>query len=359
MIRVLFLQQQPCIRSLKYAIGLRARRPDIRLGFACRGRTLSQWYGQGDEHFDRWWPLGDAPARQLAQAVAEFTPDLIHSHNLPDELSVMAQEVTDGRIPVIHDVHDLQSLRHTPYEDGFPEPEQDLLTLEKRAVQDSAALVTVSEELLDEIAARHRLPAHAVVFPNYVPRRVLPDRLPHKVVDGTMRLVYQGTLSTQEGAHYDLRDIFRRITGQGITLDIYPSRPVPAYRDLASRCPGLRCHERLTPDVLLRTLTRYHLGWAGFNTSVNRAHLDTVLPNKAFEYLGCGLPVLTLGHRALARLVREHGVGASLTTLENLREQLEALDLQALSHQVAATRFRFTVERNIGRILDLYEAVVS
>jgi hypothetical protein len=56
--RVLFLHQQPCMRALKYAVGLRAVRPDLQLGFAYRGRTLTEFYGSGDELFDRWWRLG-------------------------------------------------------------------------------------------------------------------------------------------------------------------------------------------------------------------------------------------------------------------------------------------------------------
>ena len=36
---VLFLQQQPCVRAMKYAAGLAG---DVTLGFAYRGRTLSE-----------------------------------------------------------------------------------------------------------------------------------------------------------------------------------------------------------------------------------------------------------------------------------------------------------------------------
>src|SRR5918992_21869 len=110
--RVLFIQQQPCIRALKYAVGLRAA----------------------------------------------------------------ALGVVDGRVPVVHDVHDLQSLRRTPYEDGFPEPD-DPLGLEKQAVEGSAGLVAVSDELLEAIRARPAPPERTLVFPNFALRRDLPRRL--------------------------------------------------------------------------------------------------------------------------------------------------------------------------------------
>jgi glycosyltransferase involved in cell wall biosynthesis len=356
--RVLFLQQQPCIRALKYAVGLRTTRPDVQLGFAFQGRTLTDWYGSGDELFGHWWHLDGRPGKELGRIIADFSPDLIHSHNLPDTLTVLALEVAGDRIPVVHDVHDLQSLRRTPYENGFAEP-RDPLALEKHAVEGSAALVTVSDELLDEIRARHSLPAHTLAFANYALLRDVPTALPRKRrSDGPLRIVYQGTLSTN-GGHYDLREVFEAIVAEGVFLDIFPSRAVPAYRRLARAHDRMQYHDTLDPRLLLRELPRYDFGWAGFNSSLNGAHLDTVLPNKLYEYLGCGLPVLTLGHRALSRFVQENRVGLALARVEGLAERLAEADIQALRARVRAVRHRMTVEANIGAVAGLYDALVE
>ncbi|MEA2931655.1 MAG: hypothetical protein QOI56_440 [Actinomycetota bacterium] len=351
--RVLFLQQQPCMRALKYGVGLRSLEAGFHLGFACQGRTLTEFYGEGDDLFDRWWRI-DGDAADVARVVGEFRPDVIHCHNLPDRLTVVALEVTDGAVPVIHDVHDLQSLRRTPYEDGFAEPADPLL-LEKQALAGSAAVVTVSEEMAEEILARHGPPERMLSFANYAIGRHLPPVLPppDRPPARPARVVYQGTLSTN-GGHYDLRDIFRSVVAAGVSLDVYPARAVPEYRALAQATPGLTCHDMLSPARLLEVLPEYEFGWAGFNASLNRAHLDTALPNKAFEYLGCGLPVLTFEHRALSRLVDEHGLGVSLTTLDGLAERLAALDVAALRRRVAAARATLTVEANIHHIAALY-----
>jgi glycosyltransferase involved in cell wall biosynthesis len=356
--RVLFLQQQPCIRALKYAVGLRAVRPDLELGFAFQGRTLTDWYGSGDELFGHWWRLDGRPGAELGRIVAEFSPDLIHSHNLPDALTVLALQVAGERVPVVHDVHDLQSLRRTPYENGFPEPD-DPLALEKQAIEGSAALVTVSDELLAEIAARHSLPAHTLAFANYALRRDLPTALPRKRrSEGPPRIVYQGTLSTN-GGHYDLRELFEAIAAEGVSVDIFPSRAVPEYRRLAKAHGGIHYHDTLDPRLLLRELPNYDLGWAGFNAALNGAHLDTVLPNKLYEYLACGLPVLTLGHRALSRFVAENGVGLALDGVDGLAERLAETDLHALRARVRTLRHRVTVEANIGAVAALYDAVLD
>lgn len=353
--RVLFLQQQPCMRALKYAVGLRECTPEIELGYAYRGRTLSELYGSGDELFELWCPLGRDPATTLPAILDDFAPDLIHSHNLPDELTVLALDETAGCIPVIHDVHDMQSLRRTPYEDGFPEPD-DPQALESRAVQESAALVTVSPELVDELAARYRLPARVVTYANYALERHLPSPSPPRRArrDGPWRIVYQGTLSTN-GGHYDLRELFTGIVGQGLSLDIYPAREIPEYRSL----PGVRVHETLPATRLMSELAQYDFGWAGFNATLNGPHLDTALPNKLFEYLGCGLPVITLEHRALRRMVQEEGVGVALADVSELSAVLAETDAGELRARVAAARERFTVENQIGRIARLYREVTD
>ena len=347
--RVLFLQQQPCVRALKYAVGLAGQ---VTLGFAYRGRTLSELYGAGDELFEAWYPLGEEPEATLPGIVEAFAPDVIHSHNLPDALTVLALDTVD--VPVIHDVHDMQSLRRTPYEDGYPEP-RDPLALERRAAEESAALITISPELVAELAARYRLPRRVLAYANYALARDLPATLPpRRPHNGPPRLVYQGTLSTN-GGHYDLRDLFAAIAEQGLSLDVYPAREVPQYREI----PGIHVHETLPLATLLQRLGEYDFGWAGFNTGLNAAHLDTALPNKLYEYLGCGLPVITLRHRALRRMLREDGVGIALDEVGDLAAALAEVDVAGLRQRVAEARERYTVEGQIGRVAALYADVVA
>ena len=356
--RVLFLQQQPCIRTLKYAVGLRSASESLYLGFAYQGQSLDGWYGTGDELFDEWRPIGPDVVGDLRGVIGRFRPDVIHSHNLPDRLTVLAMEITGGTTPVVHDAHDLQCLRQTPYEDGFPEL-ADALALERTAVEGCDALMVVSQEMLDELGARYRLPT-SHCFANYALARDLPATLPNpeRRIDGPPRVVYQGTLSTN-GGHYDLRELFERMVAGGVHLDIYPSRWVPEYEALAAGAPGMRCLDKLDPRRLLQVLADYDFGWAGFNASLNAAHLHTALPNKLFEYLGCGLPVLTMGHRAMVRLIDDRGVGLDVADVDDLAATLRDVDTAGLRRRVAEARSDFTVEANIQPVLDLYKTLAG
>ena len=256
-------------------------------------------------------------------------------------------------VPVIHDVHDMQSLRRTPYEDGFPEPD-DPPELERRAAEESAALVTISPELVAELAARYTLPRHVVAYANYALGRDLPRELPAPAASGrrgsSTRARCPPTAATTTCATCS-----RAIAEQGISLDVYMARVVPEYREI----PGIRVHDPLPATALLRELVHYDFGWAGFNAGLNGAHLDTALPNKLYEYLGCGLPVITLQHRALRRMLGEEGVGIALDDVSELASALASADVARLRRRVAERRERYTVESQIARIAALYDEVAA
>lgn len=357
--RVLFLQRQPCIRAMKYAIALRARHPEISLAFAYQGRTLTGWYGTGDELFDSWWPLPTEGLHEaLGRVIERVGPDLIHSHNLPDLLTVAAVEATGGAVPVVHDSHDLQSLRATPYEDGFDDPE-DPLELEAAAVAGCSAFVAVSQEMLDAVVDRHGAPARTLLFANYTLERDLAPAAvtaPAGRSHGPLRAVYQGSLSAN-GSHYDIRDHLAAVVASGLEVDVYPNREAPEYRELAQRTPGLRIMDTVDPATLLQRLPAYDVGLALFNDTINRAHIDTALPNKAFEYLASGLPIVAGPHRALMRLVADQGVGVVVEDPATTAQVLQATDLGAIRARVGERRHDFTAEGHIGELVDLYRAV--
>ena len=221
--------------------------------------------------------------------------------------------------------------------------------LERAAVEGCAGLIAVSEEMRDELAARYTLPAHALLFANYaLSRDIAQSVAPGRGEDGRLRVVYQGSLSAN-GSHYDLRDHFRAIADAGLLLDVYPNRDAPAYRELARTVPGMRLMGSLAPADLMRALPAYDVGWAAFNPLLNAAHMDTALPNKAFEYLASGLPVAAGPHRrAAAPGARARAWAWSIDRPGELGPAWRRSGLARLRERVRDRRRRFTVEGHIG-----------
>ena len=373
---VLFVQRQPCIRTLKYAEGFRATHPEFKFWFAYENSTLTEFYGHGDERFAGWWKLGEDPVATLREVVAAQEIDLIHCHNGPDTLTNLCIDCFRGQIPIIHDIHDLMSARVTEYDDvrGEAQPNGGVATTdaefaqeawqpeERRAIEESDAVIAVSDEILD-IARRHgyQLPTATEVYANYMPARFIPEELPVTATwdeSRPLRVVYEGSLNS-DGGHYDLREIFSAAASLGLEVHIYSSRAEPAYAELADTVPGIVYHGSLPPKQLYEELPYYDFGWAGFNDALNLAHLETVLPNKLFEYVACGLPVMSFRHRALASFIEGHSVGLVIDRMGQISEILNAERMASLRQSVLAQRRDFTVEANIGLVADLYHHLTA
>ena len=128
---------------------------------------------------------------------------------------------------------------------------------------------------------------------------------------------------------------------------------------MAARTPAMRLMETLEPAALLRRLPAYDAGWAVFNPRLNGAHLDTALPNKAFEYLASGLPIAAGPHAALRRLVEDRGVGVVVEDLAELPGVLTDAPLPEMRRRALADRALFTVEGHIGELAALYAEVAA
>jgi len=134
------------------------------------------------------------------------------------------------------------------------------------------------------------------------------------------------------------------------------SREDDGYRLLADESRFIHYHGNWDQRVLLQELTKYDFGWAGFNDARNRVHLDVVLPNKAYEYIACGLPILTFPHKALSEFVEEQRVGLVVEDFD-IRERLESS--HALHENVYRKRYDFTIEKNIDSLVEFYRDIIK
>jgi glycosyltransferase involved in cell wall biosynthesis len=371
---ILFLQSQPCIRALKYAIGLTKRGHS--LSFAYTGKTLSEFYGIGDELFQKWIKLEekrtensiDLSARgqkQLVELLESGKFDLIHSHNAPDYLTVEAidrMRFAKKGIPIIHDNHDIITMRKTPYGKRYTNILK--VTNEERIANiHSDARIYVSEGLENYAKENYGSKGEFdLVFPNFVPEDLVPKKLLPKISekDGKIHIVYEGTVDEKRsGAHYDLLDIFDDITSRGFHMHVYTTREATYYKELSKKNNLLHFHGRKNPRDLIKELTQYDFGWAGFNGSRNIIHLNSALPNKLMEYISAGLPVITFPHTTQKKFLEEKGIGFCIENISELEQKIKEENIEEIKKEVKRRRFDFTVEKNIGIVDNFYQKLVE
>ena len=367
--KILFLQPQPCIRALKYAKGLKWALGDkVNIVFGYLYHTLTELYGYGDEFFVKRMKLDRGNLeRSVRDLVRKCKPKLIHSHNAPDLLTVSAIKAVDD-IPIIHDNHEVLSIRKTRYYVHDDDKKiLEYLEHEKIANEQSDGRIYVSEGVRDYIQSRYKVDANKdLVFYSYVSKSVVPRSFKERLSkrDGQTHIVYIGTVTSRiQGSHYDLREIFKGIANRKMHIHIYVSRfglKDKAYKEMAETSRFIHYHGNMGQRTLLQEITQYDFGWAGFNRAKNEEHLDVALPNKIMEYIACGLPVLAFPHKTLRSFIKKYKVGLVFNDLDELSQQLrsESEKINDVRKNVLKARYKFTIKRNIGRVLDFYKDIM-
>jgi glycosyltransferase involved in cell wall biosynthesis len=356
---VLFLRPQPAIRSLKYVLAFKNVDAGIEPYHAYTAKTLTQLYGYGDEFFKKSVRLDlRRLGQQLKRLIDDLSIELIHSQNAPDALTRAATEVA-GQIPLIHENQDAISLRRTPY---TPEGRLDEQLVDERIANERCdARIHVSQGLLEYVRSKYGAKKE-IVFHNYVSRSLVPPSCKRKLseTDGKIHIVYEGTLSSFPDDHYDLKEIFKDLAGHGYHVHVYDSHGNQDYARLANTHDSIHYHGHKDPRELPYEITQYDYGWAGFNITKNRDHLDVALPNKLFEYLASGLPVLSFPHKAQKEFLEAQGLGLVFEELNELDDKMkEQATVQRVRGNVLRKRFDFTMESNIERVLTMYGSLIE
>lgn len=368
--RVLFLQPQPCIRTMKYAEALKDLFGGrIWISLAHMGRPLRTLYGYGEEYFDHVSRKGAESLRLfVSKAIKDSRPDIIHSHNAPDYLTVAANKVS-GETPVIHDTHEVLSLHHSGYFSSDGEESLSRYALEEKAANErSQGRIYATHGIGSYIQSRYQVNGdNDLVFRNYVSRTSLPRWFEEKLSakDGQIHIAYVGCVtSLLKDSHYYLMDIFKQVANHRLHVHIHPTsnlitRSNAAYKALAEKNEFIHCHRHIDRRRLLKLLTCYDYGWAGLNRARNKRHLDFALPNKVIEYVACGLPVLTFPHRAIRHFIERNRVGLVGRNVDDLARKLGEVDRRKLESNVKRCAPSLVIEEKIGELVDLYHRLID
>jgi hypothetical protein len=308
---------------------------------------------QGEDERIRWLlhlparrPGESAPVRKLKAAVRRGLNALVlawwlwrsracllHGHEL-DSLGGLAFWVLVLRRPGVWDPHDYY---HATNDAGARHPQRWMLFLERHLVRRKVPVLAVSNTMLERYRALYptatlfltrNLSARAVVEPRHPAGDPGSGTTANGAMGGVTQIVYPGLVL--EG-RIEL-ELVKVVGSQGdLRLDILGRDGGSGYADrirmfLESQGIGnVRLLGAYSPDSLIQLLSKYH--YALFPYPLITENIDLALPNKFFQCLDAGLPMLIARTSEMGGLVEGHGLGLTYP----------AGDYQALVSLVAAS----------------------
>lgn len=303
----------PRLRRFEKPINLRLQKTERALDARLRG------WDQGGAYL---WSAAQRDFRTTyGSELIRLKPDVIHCHDprmLPVAFAAAARvRASTGRAcEVVYDSR--ENFAGVPAENvTLNRYHQRLLRMERRLAPKAAAVLTVSEDTASALAARLDLPEEPVVVLNAPVFGAQPVgevrdlRADCGIGPDTPLMVYPGAATAPRGVDtmIEALAVHPRLHAALVVVPF----PHPREDELRALATSLGVADRLhvLPPVPADHVPAY---LSGADVAVSPilkgpANHEAALPNKLFEMLHSGLPIVTSDIRAMSAFVRDHEVG--------------------------------------------------
>jgi glycosyltransferase involved in cell wall biosynthesis len=300
--------------------------------------------------------------------------DAWHVHDFPALAAI--GPLVGREVPVVFDSHEIFMDAGTARR--LPGPARTLLrAYERRLAARVAALVTVNDSLATVLARRLR-PRRVVVVHNCPDRWAPPSQDPGLlrraagIPDTATVILYHGSIGTDRGIEQLLEALLAPGLERAHLVLLGPGEMVEHYRALAGEPRwGGRAHllDAVAPDELLGWVVSADIGGVLIQRTTLNHYLST--PNKLFECLAAGVPVVASDFPTMRRIVLDDPLGPLGAVADPgdgpaiaaaLRSILEldagaAAALRARCLASAAERWNWEVES--ARLVALYDELLG
>ena len=341
-LNILFVQESPCIRNYKMATALRSRGHRVSLAYT-KARLSQMYKGLSDDVYNECIQIQSH--RRLWDISKNY--DIVHCHNEPDVLTVAALA---GDAPVVHDTHDLISLRA----DGDP----NLSYFEGVANRGAAGRVYSTPYQMEEAKKLYGVNGPSLVFYNYASEVDLPKKFLPKLSDqgGDVHIVYEGGIGGN--THRDFSSLFVDLAKQGIHIHIYPTFYNQEIAQYFSAHKIIHYYQPLSPKQIMEEMTQYDFGIIPFNLEKgNKRFLDSTIANKLFEYQAAGLPVIASPLQSYIDYFKKTPTGITFKNSQDIIKNIPKL--KEITERTDFSKQIFTYEREIEKLEAFYKKIIA
>lgn len=320
---------------------------------------------------ERHLPVVYDIAHTLTDLLVELRPDVLHAHH-PQVLlaarEALARLRAEGRVPRFYYDARENFAGIPPQEQGLVAAHEALIACERAMIGRADATSTVSEPIADVLRDTYRLPARPSVFLNMPPvsRHDGPTTVREAAGLGpdVPLVVYSGTMSWARGIETIITGI-AHLPAEAHLVVVSVPLPHPMIPKLEALAAEHGVADRLhfVGPVGQNELLHY---LSGADAAVHplpggSPNHDAAMPNKLFEYLHAGLPLVVSDAKLMAEFVTGHGVGEVFTSEDprSFGEQAAKVLADPSRYAVAEVAARYSWQAQEEQILGLYGAMTG
>lgn len=277
----------------------------------------------------------------LREYIRGLQPDLIHYHNEPNYPAVYMMQQFD--IPLIFDCHDMVSFY------------KNIINKEEEFIFENAGGVINVSQAMDAFAKKtFNIKGQTEIIYSSVSEKYFCNHTGNKFHGD---IVYEGGFTPKLDTHRNYVGLFDTFAEAGHKVHVFPAARGLSGNDFSS----LVLHEPLGYEELLPALSQFKFGFVGYvydnQYSVN-SYLDSSLPNKFFEYLAAGLPIIAFQAKTVEKLVREKNIGVVIEKPEDVKA-IDEVDYEVLKQNVLRVRSEYSLENQSHKLQRFYETVIN
>jgi len=330
-VKILIVTERTCARSLKQIVAL-SQRNDIHLITKrvtdVTGPKTTTYYNGTHESLHR--------ALELYKDV-----DIVYVHSEPSWTVFEVRRSLPSK-KIVLDIHDAQIWRTT--------------NPAYQSAEERLAFRWVDGLVVPSYACKRILksPLPSVVLPPYVNEAFY-------VTESWQRkggIVYEGRIdlsSSPEFMNYSkFTKLCKAFDDVGIPFHIYvpiSNRNDEIRKEYADKCI---LHKPLSFDSMVTALGFHDWGLCG--NLDNFREWNVAMPNKLFEYMAGGIPIIALNAKEVGTFVEKHGIGISVKTIDEIKERWD--ERERCQRNVFLKRYEWTMEKHIHIVEDLMKGLL-
>ena len=311
--------------------------------------------------------------RRMARAVMALEPDAIHAHDT-ETLDIAGRAATALGVPIISDSHELwlERVRRGRSSAYATLTRRYFARVERRWLPRAAARITVSEPIAEHLQRRYGV-ADIVILPNY-PMPVEPPEPPWPLrrLPGATGVPADAPIVLFIGNATEGRGIEDLMAAMELLPDAHLVLLGAADQEGYVRPLARRHHLAARVHVTPRVPTEHVVAYAA-SATVGMAAIPPVslsyrysLPNKLFQCMQAGLPVVASDFPQVRQVIEESGAGLTVNPLDarSIAGAIRTYLDDPLRRQADGARGRRAVRERFNwtavapRLVEVYERLV-